>query len=253
MIIYKATSKITGLVYIGQTIRKLKERIRCHKKDPSGYFGNAIEKYGIESFTFEVLDDTARTVDELNMLERKYIRELNTIRPHGYNLQIGGLNKIVHRSTLEKISYSRHTPIDCKCVVTGVTYSFRNINQVKNFGFCPKQVQNALKYRGRVNRGFIWKYRNDNFHEYDLGRDFVEYRRDIEDYIKKDKIYLPRKKIVGVSQEDGHILRLDFMKDIRVLDGSEKHLGDILNGRRPNNPYKNYQWYFEEDYNELKN
>jgi len=245
MVIYKATNIYTGLCYVGQTIQKVEKRIADHGRDPSGFFGNAIKKYGLESFSFEIIDSSARTVDELNFLERKYIKELNTIGPNGYNLQIGGLNSIVHKTTREKLSYSRHTPIDCKCIVTGITYSFRNISQVSTMNFCPKMVQNSLKYRGNLAHNFQWKYREDSFKEYSLGKDFKEFRRNFNDYKRSGYLSNRCKSVIGISIVDGHELRLEFMKDIEGLGGSYKHLGAILNGKRPYNPYKDYYWRFE--------
>lgn len=242
MIIYKITNNINGKVYIGQTINSIKERIRGHLKEPSGYFPKALRKYGIENFTIEAIDDSAKTIDELNFLERKYIKELNTLRPNGYNLQIGGLNKIVHEETKRKLSYSKHNPIDCKCLLTGITYSFRNIRQVKNIGFSDKVVERALKKESRQSYGFIWKYRNESFEDiknslYDS--DVHKYRRNINDYVNFTK---SKYSITGTHVETGETLKLDFLKDIEGLGGDAKYLAEILNGRRPYRSYKNYNW-----------
>ena len=49
---------------------------------------NAITKYGTENMKFEVVEECA---DELlNDREQHWIRELNTLSPHGYNLRSGG-------------------------------------------------------------------------------------------------------------------------------------------------------------------
>lgn len=49
MLIYKATNKINGKIYIGQTHKSLEERKMCHKHDSKNidtYFYRAIRKYG---------------------------------------------------------------------------------------------------------------------------------------------------------------------------------------------------------------
>lgn len=90
MIIYKATNTVTGMSYIGQTIRTLDERRKCHERqDDKSYFQNAIAKYGKDEFEWEILY-TASDVDELNRLEVHCIEAYNTIRPNGYNLTKGG-------------------------------------------------------------------------------------------------------------------------------------------------------------------
>jgi len=49
---------------------------------------NAFLKYGIEHFTCELI--TTCNIDELDSYEVKYISELNTKYPNGYNLTSGG-------------------------------------------------------------------------------------------------------------------------------------------------------------------
>lgn len=61
-IIYKATSKTSGKIYIGQTTTSLNNRISNHKHkalyniDLKNHFHNAIRKYGIDDFIWEVID-----------------------------------------------------------------------------------------------------------------------------------------------------------------------------------------------------
>ena len=76
MIIYKATNKINGKVYIGQTEKTLEHRKEVHHRDSERmdtYFYRAIRKYGWENFEWEVIDDSATTREELNALEQYYI------------------------------------------------------------------------------------------------------------------------------------------------------------------------------------
>lgn len=162
MIIYKATNKETGKIYIGQTVRTLKKRRREHERNPSGYFGESVKKYGLKAFVFEVIDRTAKTIEELNELEIMYIEKFNCVRPNGYNLQTGGLNSKVHQDTKEKISKSKHFPIDCKCVKTGITYSFYNAGEVTEIGVDPRNVHNAFR-QNRIGEGYYWKRRNEEF------------------------------------------------------------------------------------------
>ena len=44
-----------------------------------------VEKYGLESFEFEVLD-TASSQEELDRKQREYIKKFNSLEPQGYNL-----------------------------------------------------------------------------------------------------------------------------------------------------------------------
>jgi len=89
MIIYKATNRINGLSYIGQTIQPLKYRIKKHFNGKETYFSNALHKYGDENFDWEIIEE-CNSKEQLNEREQYYISKLNTLRPNGYNLTLGG-------------------------------------------------------------------------------------------------------------------------------------------------------------------
>lgn len=98
--IYCVTNKINNKKYIGQTIRTISKRWSTHKTESKtennpSYFHKSILKYGFDNFIVsEVKKIVCHSKDELreelNYLEKKYIREFNTIRPNGYNLTVGG-------------------------------------------------------------------------------------------------------------------------------------------------------------------
>ena len=96
MIIYKSTNKITGKVYIGQTIQTLDKRIKGHikesKMDKTRPFLLSINKYGANNFIFETID-LANNLDELNDKEIHWINFYNSVSPNGYNVTGGGQGK----------------------------------------------------------------------------------------------------------------------------------------------------------------
>ena len=75
MIIYKATNKVNGKVYIGQTTRDLSTRQCQHKwesKNKGGnYFYRAINKYGFDSFEWEIIR-ICDNMKSLNAYEKYY-------------------------------------------------------------------------------------------------------------------------------------------------------------------------------------
>ena len=94
MIIYKATNIENGKFYIGKSIGNLKGVMNRHlrgSKNPNSIFHHAIKKHGWDVFIWEIIDNnTVKTEDELYLLEKKYVDQLNSISPNGYNSTVGG-------------------------------------------------------------------------------------------------------------------------------------------------------------------
>lgn len=79
------------MAYIGQTKKSLKKRWQAHCRSDSNcsFLRNAIQKYGKNNFTIEVVEVTPCPV-VLDYKEKFYIKEYNTISPNGYNIRYGG-------------------------------------------------------------------------------------------------------------------------------------------------------------------
>ena len=108
MHIYKFTHIETGRCYIGQTIQDPNQRRLEHIADSryttrEYHFHNALRKYGIHSFTFEVIDSTATTLEELNLLEEKYVEKFNSIE-NGFNIRQPGGNKLHSDESKQRMS-----------------------------------------------------------------------------------------------------------------------------------------------------
>jgi group I intron endonuclease len=106
--IYKITNIITNKMYVGQTrshylnhekyrpfghMGRFRSHISESKSVSKGdascrYLNSAFNKYGIENFVCELI--TTCDIDELDIYEVKYISDLNTKFPNGYNLTNGG-------------------------------------------------------------------------------------------------------------------------------------------------------------------
>lgn len=95
-LVYRATNKINGKIYIGLTENDLETRKSQHKhrayKDTSRHnvFYSAIRKYGFENFEWDVLAE-ADYIEELGEKEREFIDSLDAKNPLvGYNRKDGG-------------------------------------------------------------------------------------------------------------------------------------------------------------------
>ena len=97
MHIYKFTHIESGRCYIGQTIQNPNQRRLEHisgsrRSKKTYHFHNALKKYGIDAFTFEVIA-VATSLDELNTLEELYVTQFNSIE-NGFNIRQAGGNKL---------------------------------------------------------------------------------------------------------------------------------------------------------------
>lgn len=107
MFIYKFTHIESNRCYIGQTIQNPNQRKLehiCDSKYTSReyHFHNALRKYGVEAFTFEVIA-TASSLEELNLLEEKYIAQYNSIS-NGFNIRQAGGNKLHSKESKARMS-----------------------------------------------------------------------------------------------------------------------------------------------------
>ena len=109
--IYKITNTVNGKAYIGQTIHDAeKTRIQNHltgNRNGSRLVRRAVEKYGKDAFTYEILYDGI-IPEFLDPLEIEAIAKFNTLAPHGYNLDTGGGGgKTPSEETRRKISEAK--------------------------------------------------------------------------------------------------------------------------------------------------
>jgi group I intron endonuclease len=104
-IIYCATNKINGKIYIGETIQCLKKRMAQHKSaglcNSEYYFHRAIKKYGWDNFYFIVLEYLDNT--EIFEKENMWIIASNANNPNiGYNMNEGGKGQRGNHNSYQK-------------------------------------------------------------------------------------------------------------------------------------------------------
>lgn len=85
--IYKITKKIDGKSYIGQS-NDIQRRFNEHKTKKGLIIDQAIQKYGVSAFNFEILEECS--LEELNSREKYWIAFYNTYKGFGYNCNEGG-------------------------------------------------------------------------------------------------------------------------------------------------------------------
>ena len=88
--IYKITNRDSGKCYIGQSVnvfKRWKEHSNLAVKKKSA-IQHAFELYGIDKFSFEVLEECDREM--MNDREVHWIAYFDSVSPNGYNLTSGG-------------------------------------------------------------------------------------------------------------------------------------------------------------------
>ena len=158
--IYQFTNKISGKIYIGQSIDIL-SRFRTHiRHTHNNYLFSDINKYGIECFKFEVLEfisnDSVNLNSLLNEREQFYIDQYKDLKINNesvlYNIgeTISGLNRIVSQTVREKQSIAKTNSklsIEHRAKISKTSK--------ERFPGCPfsKCDKSTIEYRKKVSKG----------------------------------------------------------------------------------------------------
>lgn len=145
MIIYKATNKINGKCYIGQTRHSLEHRKQVHlsraRQGVRTHFYQAIRKYGEDNFEWKILC-SANNKQSLNELETFYITKYNSIK-NGYNMVDGGDNNIMD---IESVKTKHQETMQQYEVRKKISETMKRIR--KEYGFSEstrKKISEKLK------------------------------------------------------------------------------------------------------------
>lgn len=158
--IYKIENLLNHKCYIGQS-KNIEKRLNRHKNEPFNPDSHsydyplyrAIRKYGIENFSFEVLEECL--VSELNEKEIFYIKKYDTFY-NGYNQTLGG-------DTTSKVEKEK---------IIGIINDLKRSNMfhheiAKKWGISTEMVQG-------INTGRYWKQDI----EYPIQKNKKKHRRD---------------------------------------------------------------------------
>ena len=144
--IYKFENKVNGKIYIGKT-KNINNRIYQHShitKYRNTKFGNAIKKYGIDMFNFDVLitvySRNRNNLDIiLNCLEKYFIKKYNSFN-EGYNCTLGGDGTI-------NFKHSEETKDKLRCRVVSED-TRKKIGEAHRGKTCHRRLTN--KWRNSV-------------------------------------------------------------------------------------------------------
>ena len=202
--IYKFTSKITGLSYIGQSIH-IETRYQEHlakMNDDNSKWHKALTEQGINNFDFSVLEECS--VDKLNEREIYWINYYNSFY-NGYNSTPGGQSKYFNPQLiydgwdagLSPLEISEQLNISTSCV-------YNNLIGYKNYDKHIAKVRGGQLARKKVLQN------NDKIFQYDLDDNFIKAWDSCKEIIRENPTW------------------------------DSSYIGKVLNGNR-SSAYK-YQW-----------
>lgn len=142
--IYSITNLVNNHMYIGQSVdidRRINQHISCLTKNKhyNTYLQNAVNKYGIDNFTFNTIKECDK--DDLNFYENFYIKYYNTYE-NGYNLTEGGEK---YPTSYKEIAKKRSDT------------ALKNKKSRKNNKTGYYRVY--IVYDNKVKQGFFYRYR----------------------------------------------------------------------------------------------
>lgn len=235
--IYVITNNVNGKKYVGQTTdvdKRWYAHQYCSKNrtDHNIYLYNAINKYGIEEFTFKIIESNV-SLSEVNEREEYWIKNLNTHSPNGYNLTIGGEGTKGYKmsdETKEKISkaakyrFSRMSKSERLSITRHLPKNGGNLN-LMNEGFrrwlttsSPEVIQKRINDALQTKREMNYDYYNFSF-----GKMTKE---------EKDKMYNKISKSNPRSQTVLMILDEFILKEFHSIGEAARYLIDNFNASK---------------------
>lgn len=152
--IYKIENLLNGKVYIGQSVN-IEKRWQDHKNRAKSHTAsytitNAMNKYGIDNFSFEVIEQCP--IEELDSKEQYWIAYYDSYK-NGYNETIGGGGKKVDdRAVYQYDIYGNYIK------------QYKNIYEAHEaVGGSLITLRDALKGQQKTAQGYIWLYEKRDF------------------------------------------------------------------------------------------
>ncbi len=176
--IYKITNRLSDMAYIGQTKRKVEERLLEHLTGSgSQYLLKDIVINGIQAFKFEIVEVIYDSECDIDAKEDKYIIQHDTIHPRGFNLR---LNKEIEPND-DEIDL-QNLEIECKfCFTDEENYRCFSIGE---FTLC-RNYQTLLNVLQATSTSKIVKKRKFGFQYLQL-----KVKDDKETYVKNHIYHL---------------------------------------------------------------
>lgn len=220
--IYKITNLVNGKVYIGQSKnckRRFKEHISAYSSSYSSKIHNAIMKYGIHNFKFEILEHNVENYNEREKWWIDYYK--SNKREFGYNITEGGEDPPVISG--DDSYFAIYSEEQINKVINEILQTNKPFEQI------AKENNLSTEYLSFLNRGII---RKDDRYKYPL-------RINGNEIVKEN--------IVNSIEQDLSDTFLSFADIQRKYNVSANVVYDVNNGRHSNCSNK-YSYPIREKY-----
>lgn len=271
MIVYKATNKINGKIYIGITTKTLEHRRKIHIRDSKKvdtYFYRAIRKYGEDNFEWEIID-TAETKKELEELEKYYIKLYDSFdnKEKGYNTTSGGcslyeITKEERQKRSKRVKGENNPMYGVESPMKGKSFTKEHREKISDAlkgSYRPHIIGGnnpSAKQVINLDTGEIFETLSEASKKYNISRQMIGkvcngYNQTAKGFrwafiengiIKSDILHKPKRKIKATHKITGEIY---IFKSIRAcakeLKLNREYVSEILKKNKNNN----YDYYFE--------
>ena len=119
--IYKIENLINHKIYIGQSIHIEQRWMEHCRASSNSLISKAIQKYGKENFSFQILEEI-NTIEKLDELETKYIKDFNSLIPNGYNIMLNDDN--------EHHQFNKYDSSIFKEIIADIKYSSLSFDEI---------------------------------------------------------------------------------------------------------------------------
>ena len=226
--IYKITNRVNNKVYIGQTKytveHRWKQHLRAYKEGRNTYLYKAINKYGIENFSIESIEEVE--ISHLDEREIFWIAKYNSFQ-NGYNMTNGGQNShyIWTDNQYEEIKDLYLSGFTAKFIGSRFNVSGDTIiNILKSLGV--KLRRNPLDIN-RVEKDSIINDYKTGYTLTSLAKRLNTDSETIKRFLIKEGVDLRIKGLILKDTDKQKELIEDFTSGMRLKDLEDKYHADV--------------------------
>ena len=250
--IYCFTNLINNKKYIGSTIQepnvRYNQHLYCARTESSGRYHyplyEAIRKYGLENFSFEIIFQKECSEEEIRLIEKDYILFYNTVSPNGYNQTDDTEHPINAIESYQKMSETKRE----KAKQVALVDEDNNIIKVfRSIVDCAEELNENEKKIASCCRGERKTTGGKKFYWLDENGDLLipEYKRDqYKGEAGTTQIQITNRKVAKIDKDTNEIIATyDSLALAARENGCDSScISKVCNGKR--NTTGGFKWKY---------